>query len=146
MSGTIISCDNVIYSTADEGINFREFTTDECNHYNSKGSLAVSTAESGNDSKVNTFTAFVVLSLVMLVLLLGAVGACIAFALEIHELKSETASIQTSMQQGAGSESMVNQIARNLSLSYLSLQDKIESINASLHLQAWEAFINKIQS
>ena len=82
--------------------------------------------KTGTDSsscrKVN-----VALFLLVLALLLGTVCACIAFAVEISKMKSETASLVSKNDL----ESKIQNLSQQMSMCYSALDEKIQDLNAS---------------
>ena len=161
MSNSRISFDNTIYSEVDEAMN-KEIAMIQNGCYECR-KPAENIPEDHEDKpeypddKVDsikpTAMFIIVLFIFMIALLLGAIGACVAFALEISKLKSAIKTPNSSMQQEKGSrnlsheafDDMIQELNAQLSQVF---DDMIQELNSSLSMQLnqdCEEFSNGIQ-
>ena len=150
-----ISYDNAVYDEVSEKPAVEEFTIDKNSCYATISVPPITNgkcSEGRSDSSTKKLLRLLLmLFLVVLVLMLGTICACVAFALEISNLKSKTPLINTEVTSEISFQQLntfISSINSSFSESIQQLNAFISSVNSSLSasIQQLNAFISSVNS
>ena len=115
-----VSYDNAVYAEVSEKPAVEEFTIDKNSCYATISVPPITSGKcSAGRSDSSTKKLLLMLFLVVLVLMLGTICACVAFALEISNLKSKTPLINTELSSATDTQLQ-------------DLSDAVKEVNTSL--------------
>ena len=126
--------DNAVYAEVSEKPGIKEFTMDKNSCYAAVMSIPSNTSSKSSEGKsedLSTKKLLLMLFLVVLVLMLGTICACVAFALEISNLKSRA---PLDIQQQDLSDAEMNTSLLQLQIDAQNLARLIQQLQTQLIL------------